>query len=434
MSLLIRHIRAVDPKNKLDHEVDVLIDEGKVARIGRELSAQARETVDGKGLTLIPGLVDLHTHFREPGYEYKETIETGSRAALHGGYVACVAMPNTDPACDNQSVVAAVLRRARDSKFNLFPCGTISKARGGKEISEMAELKEAGCVAVSDDGNFVQNSLLMRHAMEYASMFDFLVVSHAIDGDLSRGGVMNEGRMSTILGLKGSPNAAEEIAVLRDIALAKLTRARLHIAHVSTEGAVKLIREAKDQGVIVTCEVTPHHFALTDESLRDYDTNFKMNPPLRTERDIDEIVRGLKDGTIDAIATDHAPHAEEEKEHEFADAPPGVIGLETALGVAMTELVHKKVLSLEDLVWKMALRPAEMIGLENFNEIREGSSANLTIMSLHEEWEVRKEDFLSRSRNSCFIGKRLKGKVLHTLCNGTLYSFNKSRALEESAP
>lgn len=424
MSILLRNIRAIDPKNKVDDVLDCLIERGKISKLGKNLSARAGQTVEGNNLCLIPGLIDLHTHFREPGGESKETIETGSRAALKGGFVACVAMPNTDPACDNQSVVAAVLRRAKESEFNIFPCGTISKGRLGKELSEMAELKEAGCVAVSDDGNFVQNSLLMRHALEYASMFNFLVISHAIDEDLSRGGVMNEGRMSTVLGLKGSPNAAEEIAVIRDIALTKLVKARLHIAHVSTEGAVKLIREAKADGVTVTAEVTPHHFALTDEMLTDYDTNFKMNPPLRAAKDVAEIIKGLKDGTIDVIATDHAPHAAEEKEREFSEAPFGVTGLETALGVTLTELYHKKVLTLPDIIWKMALRPAELIGLKNFNEIKEGSEANLTVAALDEEWEVRKEDSASKSKNSCFTGKKLKGKVKYTICNGKLYSFN----------
>lgn len=424
MSVFIQNIRAVDPKNKVDDRLDLVIDEGRVVRIGKGLEVESRATIDGKGLVLIPGLVDLHTHFREPGYEYKETIETGSRAALRGGYVGCVSMPNTNPACDNQSVVAAVLRRAQEAHFNLFPCGTISRGRLGKEISEMAELKEAGCVAVSDDGSYVQNSLLMRHAMEYASMFDFLVISHAIDEDLARGGVMNEGRVSTILGLKGSPDAAEEIAVIRDIALGKLTGARLHIAHVSTEGAVRLIREAKQQGSQVTCEVTPHHFALTEEALINYDTYFKINPPLRTSADVEEIKRGLRDGTIDAIATDHAPHADDEKEHEFQDAPFGVIGLETALGVALTELYHEKVLSLEEIVWKMSLKPAALIGLKNFNDIKVGSMANFSLLALDEEWEVRREDFLSKSKNSCFLGRRLKGRVCYTICNGRLYDFN----------
>ncbi len=425
MSILLRNIRAIDSKNKVDGILDCLIEKGKITKLGKNLPAQATQTIEGKNLCLIPGLIDLHTHFREPGSEYKETIETGSRAALKGGFVGCVAMPNTNPACDNQSVVAAVLRRAKESDFNIFPCGTISKGRLGKELSEMAELKEAGCVAVSDDGNFVQNSLLMRHALEYASMFDFLVISHAIDEDLSRGGVMNEGRMSTVLGLKGSPNAAEEIAVIRDIALTKLVKARLHIAHVSTEGAVKLIREAKADGVTVTAEVTPHHFALTDEMLTDYDTNFKMNPPLRTARDVAEIIKGLKDGTLDVIATDHAPHAAEEKEREFNEAPFGVTGLETALGVTLTELYHKGVLTIQEVIWKMALKPAELIGLKNFNEIKEGADANLTVVALDEEWEVKKEAFASRSKNSCFAGKKLKGKVRHTICNGRLYSFDK---------
>jgi len=429
MSILLRNIRAIDPKNKVDETLDCLIERGKISKLGKNLSAQATHTVEGKNLCLVPGLIDLHTHFREPGFEYKETIETGTRAALRGGFVACVSMPNTEPACDNQNVVAAILRRAADSQFNIFPCGTISKGRLGKEISEMAELKEAGCVAVSDDGNFVQNSLLMRHALEYASMFDFLVISHAIDEDLSRGASMNEGHMSTVLGLKGSPNAAEEIAVIRDIALAKLVKARLHIAHVSTEGAVKLIREAKADGVTVTAEATPHHFALTEDTLTDYDTNFKMNPPLRNAKDVKEIHKGLKDGTIDVIATDHAPHAAEEKDREFKEAPFGVIGLETALGAALTELYHKGVLTIEQVIWKMSLRPAELIGLKNFNEIKEGSAANLTVVSLDEEWEVRKADFLSLSKNSCFIGKKFKGKVKHTICNGKLYSYDKEGVL-----
>jgi dihydroorotase len=425
MSILLRQIRAVDPKNRLDDTVDVFIEKGRIVSIGKNLRVQATEKIEGDGRLLLPGLIDLHTHFREPGFEYKETIATGTRAALRGGFVACVSMPNTNPPCDNQSVVAAVLRRADDARFNVFPCGTISKGRLGKEISEMAELKEAGCVAVSDDGDFVQNSLLMRHAMEYASMFNLLVISHAIDRDLDRGGLMNEGHMSTVLGLKGSPNAAEEIAVLRDISLAKLTQARLHVAHISTEGAVKLIRQAKGEGVPVTCEVTPHHFSLTDEMLRGYDTNYKMNPPLRTGNDIREILAGLKDGTIDVIATDHAPHAGEEKEHEFADAPFGVIGLETAFGAAMTELCHRGVLPLEQIIWKMALKPAELIGLQDFNEIKEGARANLTVAAPDEEWEVRSADFASKSKNSCFLGRRLRGKVHFTICKGEPHSFTR---------
>jgi len=425
MSILIRKIRAVDPKNKLDDVVDVFISEGRIAKIGKNLKESAEKEVKGEGLCLIPGLVDLHAHFREPGFENKETIETGTRSALRGGYVGCVTMPNTEPPCDTQSVVAHILRRARELDFNLFPCGTISKRREGKEISEMAELKKSGCVAVSDDGSFVANSLLMRHALEYASMYGLLVISHAIDPDLSQIGVINEGKMSTLLGLKGSPNAAEAIACWRDISLAKLTKTRLHLAHVSTSEAVKLVREAKKEKIPVTCEATPHHIALRDEDIVHYDTNFKMNPPLRTAEDIEEIVKGLKDGTVDCISTDHAPHAPEEKELEFVDAPFGVTGLETAFGVIMTELYHKRGMKLEDILWKMALCPCELIGVKDFNEIREGLVANLAVVSLDKEWEVKKDSFASKSRNSCFIGKKLKGKVLHTICNGKLHSFDK---------
>jgi len=423
MGLLIQGIRTVDPGNRLDQVGDILIEDGRFVVIGKNLQGSFENIIKGDGLCLIPGFIDTHVHFREPGYEHKETIETGIRAALHGGYVGCVTMPNTNPPCDTQSVVAHILRRAKELNFNLFPCGTISKHREGKEISEMAELKRAGCVAVSDDGSYVANSLLMRHAMEYASMWDLLVISHAIDPDLSQVGVINEGRMSTLLGLKGSPNAAEAIASWRDIALSKLTKARLHLAHVSTHEVVKLVREAKREGLHVTCEVTPHHLALTDEAVGNYDTNFKMNPPLRTAEDIEEIVCGLKDGTIDCIGTDHAPHAPEEKELEFADAPFGATGLETAFGVVLNELYHKRKMSLQDVIMKMSIRPCELIGVKRFNEIREGFLANVAIVSLDQEWEVRKEDFHSKSVNSCFVGKKLKGKVLHTICNGKIYSF-----------
>ena len=286
----------------------------------------------------------------------------------------------------------------------------------------MADLKQAGIWAVTDDGNWVQDSLLMRRAMDYAGMLDLLVITHAEDHRLSADGVMNEGLMSTKLGLQGIPNASEDIAVLRDVELARLTGARLHIAHLSTKGSLEIVRRAKSEHLPVTCEVTPHHFSLTDEAVEHYDTNFKMHPPLRTEEDRQALIQGFKDGTVDAIATDHAPHTDEEKMEEFSEAPPGVIGLETAFAVALTELYHKKILTLEELIQKMSVRPAEILKLPaGYGEIKIGKNANVTLVNLDQEWTVKKEDFVSKSRNSCFIGRKLKGRVVATVCDGKLW-------------
>ena len=424
MDLLIKDAHVVDPKNHVNEILDLYIRKGKIAELKKSIQASDAETVtvDGKGLYLLPGLIDLHVHFREPGFEQKETIVSGAHAALKGGFTAAVTMPNTNPPCDHQSVIDNIIRKAREVPFHVFPSGTISKGREGKELSEMADLKHAGIWAVTDDGSWVMDSLLMRRSMDYAGMLDLLVITHAEDHRLSATGVMNEGLMSTKLGLHGVPNASEEIAVSRDVELAKLTGARLHVAHVSTKGTLEMIRRAKKEGLPVTCEVTPHHFALTDEAVAGYDTNFKMNPPLRTDHDRQAMIEGLRDGTIDCIATDHAPHTEEEKMEEFQDAPHGVIGLETALGVALTELYHKKILSLEELVRKMSGRPAEVLKLAaGFGEIKVGKAANVTLVDLNREWVVKKEEFVSKSKNSCFIGRKLKGRVVATVCDGRLW-------------
>lgn len=426
MNLLIREAHVIDPKNKVDGLFDLRMKRGRIIEMGKGLNPNEEEVYDAKGLHLLPGFIDLHAHFREPGFEQKETIETGGRAALRGGFVGCVSMPNTNPACDHASVVDNIIRKAREVPIHLFPAGTLSKGREGKELSEMADLKRAGIWAVTDDGHWVTDSLLMRRAMEYASMLDLLVISHSEDKRLSANGVMNEGLMSTQLGLKGIPNESEEIAVMRDIQLARLTGAQLHIAHVSTAGAVGIIREAKAQGVRVTAEVTPHHLALTEEAVEGYDTNFKMSPPLRTPEDGEALQKGLKDGTIDCIATDHAPHTEEEKMLEFDEAPFGTIGLETAFGVCFTELVQPKRLTLAELVFRMSTRPREILKLpEGFGEIRKGTEANFTLVDLDEEWVVNREEFLSKSRNSCFIGRKLKGRVVATLCLGKWWLYRK---------
>ena len=422
MNLLIKQAHVIDPKNRADGVFDLLIKKGLIAELKKEIKADGIEVLNGEGMHLLPGLIDMHVHFREPGFEQKETIASGARAALKGGFIAAVTMPNTNPPCDHQSVIDNIIRKANEVPFYIFPAGTLTKERAGKELSEMADLKRAGARAVTDDGHWVSDSLLMRRAMEYAAMLGLLVISHAEDSRLAANGVMNEGIISTRLGLKGIPNASEEIAVSRDILLTQLTGAPLHLTHISTKGAVDLIRHAKSIKLPVTADVTPHHLSLTDEALEHYDTNFKMMPPLRTEEDRRAILEGLKDGTIDAIATDHAPHTEEEKMAEFPDAPVGVIGLETALGVALTKLYHSQALDLKGIVMKMSTRPAEILKLPaGFGQIKVGTEANLTLVDLNHEWVVRREEFISKSKNSCFIGAKLKGKVMATICRGTLW-------------
>lgn len=422
MNLLIQQAHILDPKNEVDGLFDLLIKNGIVREIKKEIKADCVDVLDGSGHYLVPGLIDLHVHFREPGFEQKETIVSGAKAALKGGFVAAVTMPNTSPPCDHQSVIDNIVRKANEVPFYIFPSGTLTKGRAGTELSEMADLKQAGAWAVTDDGDWVRDSLLMRRAMEYASMLDLLVISHAEDKRLSSDGVMNEGIMSTRLGLKGIPNASEEIAVSRDILLSKLTGAKLHLTHMSTREALELVRDAKRRKLSVTCDVTLHHLSLTDEALENYDTNFKMMPPLRTEGDRLALLEGLNDGTIDAIATDHAPHTDEEKMAEFQDAPAGVIGLETALGVALTHLYHRRILTLADLVIKMSTRPAEILRLpEGFGQIKVGTEANLTLVDVNHEWTVRAEDFISKSKNSCFIGAKLKGKAVATISRGRLW-------------
>lgn len=432
MNLLIQNAHVLDPKNRVDEVFDLRIEKGRLVEIGKSLRSED-EVFDAQGLILVPGLIDLHTHFREPGFEQKETIYTGALAALRGGFVACVSMPNTEPACDHQSVIDNIIRKGKEVPFHIFPAGTISKGREGKELSEMADLKRAGIWAVTDDGDWVSDSLLMRRAMEYASMLDLLVISHCEDRGLAAKGVMNEGLMSTQLGLKGIPAEAEEVAVSRDILLARLSGARLHVAHVSTAGSVELVRRAKEDGISVTAEVTPHHLTLTEASMEGYDTRFKMNPPLRRREDVEALQKALREGVIDCVGTDHAPHTEEEKMLELNEAPFGVTGLETALGVLLTELVHTQKMSLSELLVRMSVRPAEILKLPaGFGEIRKGSEANFALLDLHQEWEVKSEEFLSKSKNSCFIGRKLKGKVAATLCRNKFWNYGGETVREKT--
>jgi len=417
--ILIRGGRVIDPARRLDEIADVLLLEGRVEAIGRNMGMPTGVmVVDATGQVVAPGLIDLHVHLREPGQEDLETVATGALAAAAGGFSAVCAMPNTDPVCDNQGVVGFMKAQAqRAGKARVYPIGAISLGQKGQQLAEFGELVGAGAVAVSDDGKPVVSSHLMRTALEYARTFGIPVADHCEEPTLSAGGVMHEGIVSTRLGLKGIPAAAEEIMVARDLLLAELTGGHIHLCHMSTRGSVDLIRRAKDRGIRVTAEACPHHFALTHEACEGYDTNAKMSPPLREPEDREAIRQGLKDGTIDVIATDHAPHHYDAKEREFDDAPNGIIGLETALGLAITELVKTGLLSLAELVERMSSGPARIFGLPG-GTLAPGAPADVTVFDPDAEWTVHPQEFYSRSRNTPFGGRRLTGRANVTIVRG----------------
>lgn len=417
MTLLIQGGHVIDP-GRVNGVADVLIEHGTISAVGPALKAPAGATViHAKGQLVLPGFVDLHVHFREPGFEYKETIESGTAAAVAGGFTTVCAMPNTNPVNDNQAVTEFMLERAKAAgNAHLYPIGAITKKSEGKELAEIGDLRRAGCVAISDDGKPVMNSLVMRRAMEYARAFDVPVVDHCEDLHLSEGGCMNEGLVSTELGLPGIPSAAEDVMVARNVSLAELTGARLHLAHISTAGSVRMVREAKARGLKVTAEACPHHFTLTEELTRGYNTHAKMNPPLRTMQDVQAIKEGLRDGTIDVIATDHAPHATQEKQQEFTEAPFGIVGLETALSLTLA-LVDEGVLTLESAVDKLATAPAKAFSL-NAGTLAVGAPADVAIVDPNREWQVDPSRFRSKSRNTPFAGWKVKGRVTTTIVSG----------------
>jgi dihydroorotase len=420
MNLIIKNGHVIDPANKLDEKLDILVTDGKIARLGKPgaLSDNGAQVIDASGKLVVPGLIDMHVHLREPGFEYKETIESGTTAAKAGGFTSVCCMPNTNPVNDNRSVTEFILARAGSAAARVFPIGAITKGSKGEELSEMADLHEAGCVAVSDDGRPVMSAGIMRRAMEYSKIFDLLVISHCEDSALSGKGVMNEGAVSTELGLRGIPRAAEEVMVARDISLAELTGCRLHIAHVSTVGSVRLVRDAKSRGVKVTAETCPHYFSLTEEAVRGYNTMAKMNPPLRTGDDVAAIKQGLKDGTIDVIVTDHAPHAADEKSGEFDYALFGVVGLETSLGLTL-KLVEEGVLSLAGAVRLLSCNPASILKNKK-GTLSIGSDADITIIDPNIEWTVDASLFRSKSRNTPFHGWKLKGRAVQTIVGGKI--------------
>ncbi len=422
MQILIKGARVIDP-GRLDGLMDVMIENGFISDIKPQGSLNVPSgcdcrIYDAEGCILVPGLIDMHVHFREPGQEYKETIQSGCMAAAAGGFSAVCTMPNTYPVNDNSQVTRFIASQAKKScGVKVYPAGSISKALDGKSLSEFAEMKEAGIIAVTDDGKPVTNSLMMRRAMEYARSTGLLVISHCEDLGLAANGVMNEGTMATRMGLSGIPNAAESIMVLRDIALCGLTGARLHIAHVSTKESVAAIRNAKKTGIPVTAETAPHYFTLTEEAVQNYDTNAKMNPPLRTQKDVDAIREALGDGTIDAIASDHAPHSQVEKAVEFDQAANGIIGLETSLALGL-RLVESRVLSMTGLIEKMSVNPARILGLETILAV--GVSADITVIDPEKAWTVDSAKFRSISRNTPFDGWTLKGRAVLTMVNGAV--------------
>lgn len=424
MKTLLKNGHIIDPLNGKDTVSDILIVDGIIERVAQNIPGGGGLDVrDLKGMIVAPGFVDMHVHLREPGFEHKETIETGTRAAAAGGFTAVCCMPNTNPAIDDASVVRYILERARTVNGGLVdvhPVAAVTRNREGKDLAPMMELAEAGAVGFSDDGAPVENAEVMRRAFEYASMLGKPIIQHAEVTSLTKGGVMNEGSVSTAIGMSPIPPIAEELMVARDIRIAEYVDAPYHVAHLSTAGSVELVRAARKRGCRVTCEVTPHHFSLTEEAVRSFDTNTKMNPPLRTRDDVEAIKEGLADGTIDAIASDHAPHSFDEKQVEYLFAPFGIVGLETALGLAVRELVRTKVLTLDQLIEKFSANPRRILHLSVYG-IAEGRTADLTIFDPQVEWVVDIEQFRSKSKNSPYNGWKLIGRSVGIINNGASF-------------
>jgi dihydroorotase len=421
--LLIRNGRLIDPSQDLDQGMDVLIDDGCVSRVGERLDPPAdSEIVDVAGLVVAPGFIDLHTHLREPGFEYKETIESGCRAAVAGGFTAVCCMANTDPVNDDPAVTRFIRERASDvAPARVYPIGAVSKGLLGAELAEVGEMVREGAVAISDDCRPITDALLMRRALEYAQSFDIPVAVHAEDPDLSDGGVMHEGAVSTRIGLKGLPAASEEVMVARDILLAERTGGRIHLCHLSTGWGVDLLRSAKQRGVSVTGEVAAHHFTLTDEDVAaaNYDPNWKTNPPLRTAGDVEAVREALADGTVDAIVSNHAPHHADEKELDFSQAPFGIVGLETTVSLAIDRLVHGKVLPFDRLVRLFSTGPAEIFNLPG-GTLRVGAPADVTILDPRRQVTIDPQGFESKARNTPFAGMRLRGGPVMTIVGGNV--------------
>ncbi len=417
--MILTGAKIVDPVSGYFGPADIHVANGKIRKVDKRKRIKSRDAINLKGLYLCPGFIDMHVHLREPGREDEETIISGAEAAAAGGFTAVACMPNTEPALDNAETLKYVMDRAIPAKVKVYPVGAITVGRKGETLSEMLEMAKTGAVAFSDDGSGLQNGHLMRRALEYSKTCHVPIISHCEYVDLASAGVMNEGYISSVLGLKGNPSIAEELMVAREIMLAEFTGGHVHIAHVSTAGSVDLIRKAKKARIKVTSEAAPHHFTLTDNSIRSFDTNFKVNPPLRTRKDVEAIKKGLADGTIDAIASDHAPHSIEEKELEFDYAPSGMIGLETTVGLVVTELIRKRALTWPQAVSRLTVNPARILNIPG-GSFEIGGPADFTVIDPNLKWVVSKDDFKSLSYNSPFVGRKLIGKAMMTIVDGRI--------------
>ena len=418
--LLIKNGRVVDPARKIDEKIDLLITGSKVEKLAKKIDAGDVPVLDAAGKIVAPGFIDIHVHLREPGYEYKEDIRSGTAAAATGGFTSVACMPNTDPVIDNSGIVDLIMHNARSvGSVNVFPIGAATQQMKGADIANVGDLTSAGVVAISDDAFPLQNNYIMRKVLEYIRMFNVCFISHPEDTDLSAEGVMNEGYYSTVLGLKGIPAAAEEIIVSRDILLSRLTDTPIHLAHITSAGSIKLIAQAKAEGLKITAETAPHYFSLTDACLSTYDTNFKMTPPLRTEDDRQALIQALKDGTIDLIASDHAPHKNEEKKVEFNYAPFGVIGLETTVGITLSHLYHQEKFDLNRIIELFTAKPAAVLGIDK-GTLKPGSDGDVTILDLDYEWEIDSSKFKSKSHNTPFRQWQVKGKTFATIVSGNI--------------
>ena len=421
MKLLIKNGRVIDPHSRTDETLDILLDRGKIADIKPKIEGKGLKVIDASRLVVAPGFIDMHVHLREPGQEDKETIKTGALAAAKGGFTSIACMPNTDPVNDTRGVTEYILSEAkRNAVVNVFPIAAVTKGLCGEMLTDMADLSSAGAIAFSDDGRPIENSLVMRRALEYSKLLDTLIIDHCEDRNLSRDGVMHEGYYSYKLGLNGIPASSEEIMVARDIILAKKADAKVHIAHISVKGAVDLLKQAKKENVKITAEVTPHHLLLNDSYMESFNTDSKVNPPLRSSDDVNALLAAIKEDFVDAFATDHAPHTPDEKDVEISEAPFGINGLETAVSLLLDRLVNKNIIGIEKFIAMMSTNPARILGLEKKGKIAVGTDADLTILKLHQEVVVDKYQFRSKSRNTPFHGWKLKGAPVMTIVGGKI--------------
>jgi len=431
VSLLIKNGRVIDPSSGTDDILDLLIEKGKIVEIKSKIEAKGVKVIDASRLMVAPGFIDMHVHLREPGQEDKETIATGALAAAKGGFTSIACMPNTDPVNDNRGLTEYILSEAKKKAVvNIFPIASITKGQRGQELTDMADLVDGGAIAFSDDGCSVENSQIMRRALEYSKLLNTLIIEHCEDKNLSSEGVMHEGYYSYLFGLKGIPSSSEETMVARDTILAERAEAKIHIAHLSVKGAVDIVRKAKKKKINITTEVTPHHLFLTDSYLKSYDTSLKVNPPLRSKEDVQALIQAIKEGVVDVFATDHAPHTLDEKDVEFNKAPFGINGLETAVSLFLDRLVNKNIISLKKFIKMISTTPALILGLENKGKICLGADADLTILNLHKEIVVDLNAFKSKGRNNPFHGWKLRGTPAMTIVRGKIvYPFSSSKNL-----